>query len=315
MKHVIRASTGALLACMLAAGCSTKPSATQEAVANTALGNAGQAIDRAAADPHVAKYATGELDRATGELDKAKNAWRTRHDLGAATHFAYLAQQRATMAQELANTRASEDSAKVAVLQRDQAASLAMARRAAPASAAPPQQAFAGFLSGTAKLPPDAMPTLDALASTLKRNPQRIAIIEGHTDDVGSPDTNQALAMKRAEAVRTALIRRGVDSSRIAVRALGEQAPLASNDSDAGRRENRRAQIFIADRDTLVSAGQAANGSTAQGSSTGSTSATSSGGAEEASGQAGQPGRSDRQERQEQRERLEQPDQSRPPSQ
>lgn len=311
MKHPLRASTGVLLACMVAAGCSTKPSATQEAVANTALGNAGQAVASAAANPQVAKYATGELARATGELDKAKTAWRNQHDLGAATHYAYLAQQRATTAQELANTRASENSLNLAVLQRDDAASVAMAQRARSVTAPPPQQAFASFRSGAARLAQATMPTIDALASTLKSNPERIAIIEGHTDNVGSQDSNQALAMKRAEAVRTALIRRGVDSSRIAVRALGEQAPLASNDTDTGRRENRRAQVFIADRDTLVSAiGQGPAGSTAQGSSTGSTSATSSGAGEAQPQEPAQGAQSDPDQRQDRQNRQEpQPDQ------
>ena len=107
---------------------------------------------------------------------------------------------------------------------------------------------------------------VDALANALKNGPPRMVVIEGYTDNVGNNVDNQALALERAEAVRTALIRRGVDTSRITIRSYGEQDPVASNDNRAGRRENRRAQVIIADMDTPM-----------VGSSQGSGAATSSG--------------------------------------
>jgi hypothetical protein len=81
--------------------------------------------------------------------------------------------------------------------------------------------------------------------------------------------------MKRAEAVRAALVRRGIESSHITVKAEGEQNPVASNDTQAGRRENRRSEIIIPGMEV----------STAVGSSEGSTSATSSGGQGEQEGE------------------------------
>jgi outer membrane protein OmpA-like peptidoglycan-associated protein len=278
MKHVIRWSTGVLAAGMLAAGCSTAPSAEKVAAANTAIGNAGQAIDQAAADPHVAKYANTELERASDSLGKAKAAW-SKHDLAATTHNAYLAQHRAALAQELANERAAHDAVTVAAANRDHAVAMAMGERPAQPTVAIPgqmQEALPGFAFGKAKLPPNAKPAIDALANTLKENPGRPVVIAGHTDSVGSPEYNHALAMKRAAAVRAELVRRGVESSRITLRSEGEQNPVASNDTEAGRRENRRAEVIIPGMEAAT---------TAVGSSEGSTSATSSGGQNEQKGE------------------------------
>ena len=286
MKNIIRSSSGALVAGMIAAGCSTAPPASEVTAANTALDNAGQAVSQAAADPHVAKYTSSELDRATASLHKAQEAWKDKHDLAATTHLAYLAQQRAATAQELANGRAADEALAMAASNRDQAVSSMMAERrsetpaptASTASTGEVQQDLAGFAFGAAKVPPAAKPTIDQLASTLKSNPGSKVVIEGYTDNVGSPAYNQNLALERAQAVRTALVREGVEVSRISVRAHGEENPIASNDTKEGRRENRRAQVIIEDA-----------GASMVGSSQGGTSASSSGEGEQ-SGQSQQSG-------------------------
>jgi outer membrane protein OmpA-like peptidoglycan-associated protein len=265
MKNIIRLSSGALVAGMIAAGCSTAPPASEVAAANTALDNAGQAVDRASADPHVAKYTSSELDRATASLHKAQEAWKEKHDLGATTHFAYLAQQRAATAQELASGRAADEALAMAVSNRDQAVSSMVAERrsetpaptASTASTEKVQQPLAGFAFGAAKVPPNAKPTIDQLASTLKSNPGAKVVIEGYTDNVGSPAYNQTLALERAQAVRSALVREGVEAGRITVRAHGEENPIASNDTKEGRRENRRAEVIIGDTEsTMVGSSQ-----------------------------------------------------------
>jgi outer membrane protein OmpA-like peptidoglycan-associated protein len=289
MKHIIRSTTGALAAGLLAAGCSTAPPANEVAAANSALGNAEQAIAHASADPHVAKYTSSELDRATDSLHKAQTAWKDKHDLAATTHLAYIAQQRAATAQELANGRAADEALAMAASNRDQAVAALMERRSetpAPAASAAPtassasteqaQQGLEGFAFGASKVPPKAMPTIDQLASTLKSNPEAKVVIEGHTDNVGSSAYNQTLALERAQAVRSALVREGVEVGRISVRSVGEGNPVASNDTKEGRRENRRAQVIIE-----------GEGSTMVGSSQGSTSSTSSGEGEQ-SGQSQQ---------------------------
>jgi outer membrane protein OmpA-like peptidoglycan-associated protein len=251
MNHIIRSSTGVLLAGLIAAGCSTSPSQSDTAAANTAIANAAHSIDRAASDPHVTQYASSELGRAHDSLRKAQQTWNDHHDLATTTHLAYLAQQRASTAQELADERAAEESVRVAAAQRDHAMSVAAARRRGTPGAAvstnEAQFAVAGFATGKAELPATMMPKIDELAVMLKNNPGRTVVIVGHTDNVGSPGYNHTLAMERAQAVRVALYRRGVDLSRVTIRSSGEQNPVASNGTSAGRRENRRADVAIAE--------------------------------------------------------------------
>ena len=271
MKPINRSTTGALAVAMIAAGCSTAPKASDVAAAESAIGNAGQAVDQAASDPHVAKYAPSELERASASLDQAKTAWSKKHDLKTTTHLAYIAQQRAATAQQLANERASEEVVRVAAVERDHAVQMAAARRPATPGTEVAQEGLAGFASGKAKLPPNSARAINDLATTLRDYPDSKVVIEGHTDNVGSPTYNQTLAMKRAEAVRAALLRYTVDPSRILVGAHGETNPVASNDTSAGRRENRRVDVTIAGAESMA-------GTSQMGSSQGSTATTSSGG-------------------------------------
>ena len=126
MNHILRSATGALVAGIIATGCATSPPSSEVAAARAAIDNAGQAVDHASADPHVAKYAPSELERATASLQKAKTAWNEKHDLTATQHFAYLAQQRAATAQEFANELAADEAVKVAAAELNQTMSVAV---------------------------------------------------------------------------------------------------------------------------------------------------------------------------------------------
>lgn len=88
---------------------------------------------------------------------------------------------------------------------------------------------------------------LDELAVFLNRYSNRSVTIEGHTDNVGSNAANLSLSQNRANAVRAYLVAEGVASSRFAASGLGETAPVASNDSETGRQQNRRVEVIIAD--------------------------------------------------------------------
>jgi outer membrane protein OmpA-like peptidoglycan-associated protein len=264
MKHILRSSSGALLAAMIAAGCASKPPASEVAAAETAIGNATQVVDRAGANPAVTQYAGTELDRANASLDQARQAWSKHHDLKATTHLAYVAQQRAATAEHLANARAAEDTVKVAAVQRDKAVAMAAAERRGRPTRELMQEALSAFRSGSARLPSSANHAINELAVTLRNNPDQVVVIEGHTDNVGNPAYNQKLAMQRAEAVRMALIRRGIDSSRITLRSLGEDTPVASNDTTMGRSENRRAQVIIGDMEGTA-IGSSQGGATSSG--------------------------------------------------
>lgn len=103
------------------------------------------------------------------------------------------------------------------------------------------------FDTGQATLKPGAMTTIDRLAQFMTDYPERVVRIEGHTDAVGSDTTNQQLSEQRALAVRNELLGRGVDAERITTVGYGEARPVASNDTSAGRQQNRRIEVVVAD--------------------------------------------------------------------
>lgn len=101
------------------------------------------------------------------------------------------------------------------------------------------------FDTGQATLKPGAMSSIGRLAEFLAKAPERSVTIEGHTDSVGADAFNQTLSENRANAVRSELLGRGVEASRINAVGLGESVPVASNDNAAGRQQNRRVEIII----------------------------------------------------------------------
>ncbi len=101
------------------------------------------------------------------------------------------------------------------------------------------------FDTGRAELKPGAMRTIDQLATFMRENPERTVAIEGYTDSIGSDSFNQTLSERRAESVRSALILRGIDMRRISARGFGEASPVATNDTAAGRQQNRRVEVVI----------------------------------------------------------------------
>lgn len=103
------------------------------------------------------------------------------------------------------------------------------------------------FDTGQSTLKPGAMTTVDRLAQFMGDYPERVVMIEGHTDAMGSDATNQQLSELRALAVRNALLGRGVDAARITTVGYGEARPVASNDTSEGRQQNRRIEVVVAD--------------------------------------------------------------------
>jgi outer membrane protein OmpA-like peptidoglycan-associated protein len=103
------------------------------------------------------------------------------------------------------------------------------------------------FETGQATLTPGSMTTIDRLAQFMRDYPERSVRIEGHTDAAGDDAANQALSERRASAVESELMARGIDSARIATAGYGETRPIASNDSAAGRLQNRRIEIVLSD--------------------------------------------------------------------
>ncbi|WP_424991432.1 OmpA family protein [Fluviibacterium sp. S390] len=93
-------------------------------------------------------------------------------------------------------------------------------------------------------LRPEAMPTINKIADALKRDPSLSVAIEGHTDGRGSDAYNLALSQRRAEAVVNALVSiHGIDRERLTPIGVGEAEPMATNDTEVGRQENRRVVV------------------------------------------------------------------------
>lgn len=104
------------------------------------------------------------------------------------------------------------------------------------------------FDTNKSELKPGAAPTLDRLATFLSEQSDRKLMIEGHTDARGDDGYNLTLSERRADAVRAALVERSIDASRLRSKGLGESFPVATNETSAGRQENRRVEIVVSDK-------------------------------------------------------------------
>jgi outer membrane protein OmpA-like peptidoglycan-associated protein len=91
----------------------------------------------------------------------------------------------------------------------------------------------------------DARPVLDEAINILKSQGSVAIIAEGHTDSTGSDAYNQALSVRRANAVRDYLVAGGIEASRISTEGFGETQPVASNSTRDGRAQNRRVELKV----------------------------------------------------------------------
>jgi outer membrane protein OmpA-like peptidoglycan-associated protein len=259
-------ATVAGLAALLAA-CASAP------LRNDQLDQARAEVQALSADPLAQSAASNDLDQARASLNQADAAVQQGRPAEEVNQLAYLAFRHAQAGEaRVAETRARQQVAR-AQQDRDHILLEAREREAqnAKAQAAAAQRELAGaqqeladlakqtdrgmvvtlsdvlFDTGRATLKPGADRDLDRLATALKHNPNMRVMIEGHTDSVGGDDYNQALSERRAEAVADALRMRGVPENRYEVRGLGKAYPVASNDTQAGRQQNRRVEIVFSD--------------------------------------------------------------------
>jgi outer membrane protein OmpA-like peptidoglycan-associated protein len=112
------------------------------------------------------------------------------------------------------------------------------------------------FDTGQATLKSGAYATLDRLATALREKSERKVLIEGHTDNVGSDESNQGLSERRAQSVQSALMQRDVARSQVTALGKGENFPIASNDSADGRQSNRRVELIFTEDQTRAAADQ-----------------------------------------------------------
>lgn len=103
------------------------------------------------------------------------------------------------------------------------------------------------FLHDSSEILPDSMGIVEEIAEALRAHPEIGQIeIQGHTDDSGTPEHNQTLSTRRANAVRDALVRIGIEANRMVARGYGQDKPLVPNKGgEANRAKNRRVQLMI----------------------------------------------------------------------
>jgi outer membrane protein OmpA-like peptidoglycan-associated protein len=101
------------------------------------------------------------------------------------------------------------------------------------------------FRTNEATLMPGAQARLDQVAEALLASPGRNVLVEGFTDSQGSDQSNMDLSQRRADAVRSYLVQRGCDATRIQGHGIGEGRPVADNATAEGRANNRRVEIVL----------------------------------------------------------------------
>ena len=252
----------------LVAACASAPQR------NDQLEQARVEVQNLSADPLAQQAASDDLAAARASLDQAQGAFQQKAPPEKVDQLAYLATRHAQAGEaRIAEARARQEVAKA---QQDRDHILLAARehetQEAKTQTAVAQSQLADtrqelselqakqtnrgmvmtlsdvlFDTGRATLKPGADRDLDRLAQALKDNANTRVIIEGHTDSVGGDDYNMALSEKRAESVADALQFRGVPADRYQVKGLGKEFPVASNQTQAGRQQNRRVEIVFSD--------------------------------------------------------------------
>ena len=104
------------------------------------------------------------------------------------------------------------------------------------------------FRTDSAEIDPAGARVLDDVAQLMSAHPGARIRVEGHTDNTGVRETNQQLSQSRADSTRTYLMSKGIGGDRVEAMGYGPDRPLASNDQQSGRAENRRTEIVVLQR-------------------------------------------------------------------
>lgn len=221
----------------------------------------------------VVRHAPEELDLARDALKKADRQWQLNDDQESAEHFAYLASQHIRIAQLIAERKEADRELELMTRERRNMAldlrdaELVLAKRemkelqlqVAALEAEKTERGMVMTLGDVlfdvneATLAPASARSIAKIASFMNNHPERQAVIEGHTDSLGDEEYNMSLSLDRAMAVRNALVEIGVSAARISTVGFGESMPVASNDSDVDRQENRRVEVIFPNEPMMVS--------------------------------------------------------------
>jgi len=184
--------------------------------------------------------------RARQQLAQA-NAERNRILLEARTQEARRAQQEAQAQAEQAAAARAEAQRAQGELQKEQQELSDLKTRQTERGLELTLASDLLFNSGSAELKPGATLQINRLADFLRSNPMTRVIIEGYTDSTGAPGFNEQLSQQRAQAVAIALETQGIARDRVQTIGRGENYPVASNGTAAGRQQNRRVDIILSD--------------------------------------------------------------------
>lgn len=250
-----------LLGALALAGCATTPKENPDVI------DARQAVEKATLDPVVSSNAPVALKEAEESLAETETLWQSKAAPADIRHQAYMTVQKAKIAEQKARLNAAEK--EVAQAQREQQGVLLQARENQTKKLElqirelQAEQTSRGlvltlgdvlFDVGKADLQPGGLRVVDKLTVFLFENPKRTIRIEGHTDSTGSLEFNRVLSEQRANAVRNALVDRGISHSRINTVGYGPQYPVATNATAAGRQQNRRVEVVISDETGRIGA-------------------------------------------------------------
>jgi len=102
------------------------------------------------------------------------------------------------------------------------------------------------FKKGKSEIDPACDPTMKYIAKIIKDTPGFHVQVDGHTDNVGNPESNKKLSQERAEAVAKYLVeKKGVDAKRLSAKGFGDTQPIGDNKTDKGRAKNRRVDFTV----------------------------------------------------------------------
>ena len=228
------------------AACSHQP--------NVNLENAKTNFSALQTNPEATKVAALETKDASEWLDKAQKAYLDKEDESTVDQLAYLTNQRVEVAKQTIALRTAENQIKNAGSDRAQALLDARDAQIKQLRGLNAKQTERGTLVtfgdvlfdfDKASLKANSRDSITTLANYLIKNPDRKVIVEGYTDSKGSAAYNQGLSERRANAVKNALVRAGVEPSRIVAQGYGKEYPVASNATNSGRAQNRRVEVTI----------------------------------------------------------------------
>jgi outer membrane protein OmpA-like peptidoglycan-associated protein len=208
---------------------------------------------QAANDPAVRTDASADLFAAEKLLQKAETSWQEDQDTDETDHLSYLTSRKVDLARATASQAASKRAFEELSGQKDQ---IRLKAREAEIERLKAKKVPHGILvtlgdvlfdTARSDLKPGSLQNIYPLVEYLKEYDETMVKIEGHTDSQGSSDYNAELSQRRAEAVRNFLVTNGIAPERITAQGMGEDYPVATNSSAAGRQQNRRVEVTITD--------------------------------------------------------------------